>query len=196
MQQRPQLRMLFLVFACCLLFLSPLIIVMGPLFIPMTFYFEKNAWFYYSPSINYYLFAGVVVLLIAACLIILIGKMKWWAITLSILLTIGAIVCVYGSATSYFKMTASGVTFSLPFSTEKNVYKWSQMEQFDYYSIDDNDTGRSYMIIYFKDGNSYQLSETAQIEGARSSMNAMFRANNVTIKYIDISDKENNMQVE
>ena len=40
----------FLVLGCCLILFSPVLLLVIPTVIPMTFYFEKYTWVYYTPK--------------------------------------------------------------------------------------------------------------------------------------------------
>lgn len=185
MHERPQLRILFLVFAASLIFFSPLFVILGPMFFPITFFYEKHAWFYYTPTINYYLFGVAVFLVIVACILLLVTNLKKWAIALSTLLVIFSIVVVVGGAVSYMKMSSEGVTFQRVFQFEESFYKWSEINEAEYYSLDTQESGRPHFVIYFKDGNKYTFSETAHVQTARSSINMMLRANDVKITYLE-----------
>ena len=185
MHERPQLRILFLVFAASLIFFSPLLVILGPMFFPITFFYEKHTWFYYTPTINYYLFSIAVFLVIVACILLLVTNIKKWAIALSTLLVILSIVAVVGGAVSYMKMSSKGVTYQHIFQFEESYYKWSEIEKAEYYSLDAQASGRPHFVIYFKDGNKYTFSETSHVQIARASINTMLRANDVELIYLE-----------
>lgn len=194
MHERPQLRLIFLVFALCLVLFSPLLIVFGPMFFPITFFYEKYTWFYYTPSINYYLFAIAIFLLFTGCILLFTTNLKKWAIASSIVLFVLASIVVVGSAFSYMKMSADGIKFQHIFEFEEQFYKWSDMEKVEYYSINNQDSGRPHFEFYFKDGNKYTFNETMHVELVRSSMNMMLRSNDVEIVYKDKSKVERHFE--
>ena len=74
LHNNPQFKLIFLVFAASLFIFSPLLILFGPLFFPITFFYEKYTWVYYTPSINNLLFGIAIGLLFLACLAILLIK--------------------------------------------------------------------------------------------------------------------------
>ena len=185
MHQRPQLSIIFLVFAASLFIFSPLLVIFGAMFFPITFFYEKHTWFYYTPSSNYYLFGIAIFLLFVACLLLFFTNIKKWAIALSTLLVILSIVAVVGGAVSYMKMSNEGVKLQRPFQFEQAFYEWSDVKKLEYYSLDDQESGRPHFVIYFKDGNKYSFSETTHVQTARSSINMMLRANDVEITYLE-----------
>lgn len=184
MHNRPQNSVLFLVFAASLFVFSPLLVIFGVMFFPITFFYEKHTWFYYSPTINYYLFGIAIFLLFVSCSLLFLTNCKKWSIALSTLLVILSIIAVVGGACSYMKMSAEGVKFQRAFQFENNYYKWSEVKKLEYYSLDEQESGRAHFVIYFKDGNKYKFSETTHVQTARSSINMMLRANDVEITYL------------
>ena len=105
MHNNHRLKSLFVVFALCLFIFSPLLILLVPQFFPITFFYEKYTWVYYTPAINYLLCGIAIGLLFFACLVILLIKKYKIMIPIASVLTIGAIVLIVGSSVSYFKLT-------------------------------------------------------------------------------------------
>ena len=186
MYNQPKRKLIFLVFATCLLGFSPLLLLLGPLFFPVTFFYEKHTWVYYTPSINFLLFGIAIGLLFLACLVILIINKKILMYSLSSILTIAALALIVGGAISYLKITQDGMKFRYPFQIDEQTYKWSDMEKLDYYPLADNEPGRAYYIVTFKDGETYQFKETMDIEMVRSSIKFMLARNDVPYRNMDM----------
>ena len=186
MHNQPQKKLIFLVFGSCLLAFSPLLILFVPLFFPVTFYYEKHTWVYYTPSINFKLFGIALALLILTCIVVLIIKNKKLMYTLTSIIIISALVLFVGSALSYLKITPDGFKFRNAFQLEEQVYKWSDMETVEYYPLADNEQGRALYIVTFKDGETYQFKETMDIDMIRSSIKTMLTQNDVTYRNMDM----------
>lgn len=158
MHNKPQIKLIFMVFASCLFIFSPLLILFGPLFFPITFFFEKYTWVYYTPSINYLLFGIAIGLLFLMCLAVLLIKNFKIMLPIASVLTIGAIVFILGCSVSYLKITPDGVKLRYPFEKEEYVYEWTDMEKVDYYPVLSG-TDRATYTFTFKDGTSFDVKE-------------------------------------
>ena len=132
---QPQIRLIFIVFASCLLIFSPLLVLLIPLFFPVTFFYEKYTWVYYTPPINHILIGIVIGLLFLACITVLLIKKLKIMLPIASILTIGAIIVTLGSSISYLKITPDGMKFRQPFSMKEEAYKWNELEKVEYYPI-------------------------------------------------------------
>ena len=162
MHNNPQFKLIFLVFAACLFIFSPLPILFGPLFFPITFFYEKYTWVYYTPAINHLLFGIAIGLLFFACLTILLIKNYKIMIPIASVLTIGAIVFILGCSVSYLKLTPDGVKLRYPFEKEEHVYEWPNIEKVDYYPVYAG-TDRATYAFTFKDGTSFDVKEIGEM---------------------------------
>ena len=162
MHNNPQLKLTFLVFAACLFIFSPLLILFGPLFFPITFFFEKYTWVYYTPYINHLLFGIAIGLLFLGCLAVLLIKNFKIMLPVVSVLTIGAIVFILGCSVSYLKITPDGVKLRYPFEQEEYVYGWADIEKVDYYPVHYG-TDRATYTFTFKDGTSYDVKEIGEM---------------------------------
>lgn len=192
MHNEPQAKLIFLVFATCLVGFSPILLIFVPLFFPVTFFFEKHTWVYYTPSINFLLYGISLGLLVLACLVILIVNKKIWMFSLSSMLTIAALVLIVGGAISYLKITPDGMKFRYPFQIDEQIYKWTDMEKVDYYPLAENEPGRANYIVTFKDGETYQFNETGDVILVRSSIKMMLNQNNVPFTNMDVGNVNEN----
>ena len=186
MHNQPQVKLIFLVVGTLLLIFSPILNVLVPLFFPVTFFFEKHTSVYYTPSINHLLFGIAIGFLFLACLTILFFKNKFVLYSLTTILTVSALMLVVGSSVSYLKISQEGLKYPTPFQLEEQVYKWSELEQVEYYPIVDNETGRAKYVVTFKDGEMYQFNETAQVDMIRSSLKMMLEQNKVPFRNMDM----------
>ena len=186
MHNQPQTKLIFLVLGCLLLIFSPVLIVLVPLFFPVTFFFEKHTWVYYTPSTNHLLFGIAIGLLFLACLIILFLKNKFVMYSLTIILTVSSLILVVGSSVSYLKISQEGLKYRFPFQLEEQVYKWSELEKVEYYPLADNEPGRAKYVVTFKDGEMYQFNETTQVNMIRSSIKMMLAQNSVSFRNMDM----------
>ena len=178
MHNNHQLKLLFVVFAACLFIFSPLLILLGPPFFPITFFYEKYTLLYYTPDINHLLFGIAIGLLFLACLVILLIKKKIIAIPIFSILTIGAIVLIIGSSVSYLKITPDGVKVRYPFEKEEYVYGWADIEKVDYYPVNYG-TGLATYTFTFKDGIAYDIQETGHFLPIRSKFKMMLSSNDI-----------------
>ena len=169
MHNKPQIKLVFIVFASCLLIFSPLLILLIPLFFPVTFFYEKYTWVYYTPSINHLLIGIAIGLLFLACLTVLLIKNFKIMLSIASILTIGAIILTVGSSVSYLKITSDGMKLRHPFEMKEAVYKWGELEKVDYYPILYG-TGKATYEVTFKDGESFEFSENGNILIIRSKL--------------------------
>ena len=169
MHNKPQIKLIFIVFASCLFIFSPLLILLIPLFFPVTFFYEKYTWVYYIPSINHILTGIAIGLLFLACITVIIIKKFKIMLPIVSTLTIGAIVLIVGSSVSYLKITQDGMKFRYPFEMKENVYEWNELEKVEYYPILYG-TGRATYDVTFKDGKSFEFSENGDVLLIRSKL--------------------------
>lgn len=169
MHNNHQLKLVFIVFAACLFIFSPLLILFGPLFFPMTFFYEKYTWVYYTPPINYLLFGIAIGLLFLACLVIVLIKNYKIMIPIASVLTIGAIVLILGSSVSYLKITPDGVKLRYPFEKEEYVYEWTDIEKVEYYPVYYG-TDRATYTFRFEDGTSFDVKEIGEVTFIHSKL--------------------------
>ena len=170
MHNTPPIKLIFLVFACCIVGFSPLLLLFIPLFFPVTFFYEKHTWVYYVPSINFLLFGIALALSVLTCLVILIINKKVWLYSLTSILTIATLISFVGGASGYLKITPEGMKYRYPYQLDEQVYKWSDMEKVEYYPLEKNESGRPKYIVTFNDGETYQFNETMDVELVRSSI--------------------------
>ena len=159
----------FVVFASCLFIFSPLLILFCPPFFPMTFFYERYTWVYYTPSINHLLFGIAIGLLFLACLVVLLIKKFKIMIPIASILTIGAIVLIVGSSVSYLKLTPDGVKVRYPFEKEENVYEWTNIEKVEY-SPDYSGADRATYTFIFEDGTSFDAKEVGDMSFIHSKL--------------------------
>lgn len=184
MHNQPQIKLIFIVFASCLLIFSPLLILLIPLFFPVTFFYEKYTWVYYIPPINHLLIGIAIGLLFLACITVLLIKKFKIMLPIASILTISAIMVTLGSSVSYLKITPDGMKFRNPFETKEEVYKWNELEKVEYYPILYG-TGDATYKVTFKDGESFEFRETGNVHLIRSRLKGVLFQYN--IPYINMS---------
>ncbi len=173
MHYKPQFKLVFVVFASCLFIFSPLLILFVPLFFPITFFYEKYTWVYYTPPINHLLFGIAIGLLFFTCLAILLIKKYKILIPIVSLLTIGAVVLMAGASVSYLKITPDGVKIRYPFETVEHVYDWTEIEKVDYYPVLYG-TDRATYTFTFIDGTSFDVKEIGEMVFLHSKLKMKF----------------------
>ena len=119
MHNTPPMKLIFLVFALCIIGFSPLLLLFIPLFFPVTLFYEKHTWVYYVPSINFLLFGIALALSVLTCLVILIINKKVWLYSLTSILTIATLISFVGGASSYLKITPEGMKYRYPYQLDE-----------------------------------------------------------------------------
>ena len=181
MHNKPQIKLVFIVFASCLLIFSPLLILIIPLFFPSTFFYEKYTWVYYTPSINHLLIGIAIGLLFLACLTVLLIKNFKIMLPIASILIIGAIIVTLGSSVSYLKITPDGMKFRHPFEMKDKVYKWNELQKVDYYPILYG-TGKATYEVTFKDEKSFEFSENGNVLLIRSRLKMVLLQHDVPFR--------------
>lgn len=177
-------RIVFLAIGSLFIMFSPVIILFGPMFIPVTFFYEKYTWVYYTPTASYRLYVVGIILIATACIFIFIFHLKrWTGIVAVIFITAGLVLFVAG-AFSYLKITPEGLKYRNAFQWEESVYKWSDVELVEYYPNDHLKSVRPEYTFTFKDGEQYSFVQTVHIESIRSSMKSMLAMNDVPFENV------------
>ncbi len=155
-------RHVFLAITICMVLLSPLVILMVPVFVAQTFFYERGYWLINAPSVNYILYAIGLALLIIACVILWLKDINKFSIVSAISLSVACFVLLFGASLSYEKITSSAVTLSGPFSSNEKIYSWEEVEKVDYFLHKEHAEGR-YFIFYFSDGATWTLEQSGYV---------------------------------
>ncbi len=155
-------RHMFLAISVCTLLLSPLIIIIGPLFIAQTLFYERGYWLIQAPSVNYILFTIGFILLTGAFIILWLKDVNKKSVLFAGILIVACVVLLVGASSSYEKIMPGAITIKSPFSFEKQVYAWEDVEKVDYYLYKEHRNDR-YFMFYFKDGSSWRLNQSGYV---------------------------------
>lgn len=176
---------IFLVLGCCLLGLSPLIILFLPLIIPMTFYFEKYTWTYYTHMESYWVFGIGLAILVISFAILFFGDLKKWAVIVGGILIAVSCYLFYGSALGYMAFADKGITYRGLFETEKKIIGWDEITEVTIEEVIPGTSGNSTIIFNLKDGEVLSFVETNNISNIRGHMRAKFQQYNIPMEHID-----------
>ncbi|WP_042473482.1 Asp23/Gls24 family envelope stress response protein [Bacillus ndiopicus] len=182
-------RYLFLIIGVSLLIFSPLIIFFIPSAIPMTFYFERYTWFYYTPMEAYIVFGIGVALLIACCALLFFGKKKKISIISSSLLLLVAIALFYGSSKCYIAMDDNGLTYRGLFESNKQHVGWENVKEIELIEVPEEEPGNSTFIIGLDNGDVLTFKENVHVRESRGGMRAKYQEYNIPVTYTDSTAK-------
>ncbi|MEO4052832.1 hypothetical protein [Solibacillus sp. CAU 1738] len=172
---------LFLVLGLSLLFFSPILILIIPTMIPMTLYFEKYTWVYYTLGESYLVFGFGLATLIVCCAILFLGKLKKWAVSVGIILTVLACFLFYGSAVGFIAFADEGITYRGIFENEKKFFGWDEI---GHVKIEQLVRGTPPEITFtLKDGEVLSFTENGHVRDIRGSMRAKFQKYNIPMEH-------------
>ncbi len=183
---QPSGKHLFLVLGCCLLGFSPLLTIFLPSFIPMTFYYEKYTWTYYTHMESYKVFGLGLLLLIISFAILFFGDLKKWAVIIGITLIVLSSYLFYGSALGYIAFADKGITYRGLFEIEKRMITWEDIKDVVIEEIVPGTPGNTTFIFNLKDGEVLSFVETTHISNIRGKIRAKFQQYNIPMEHIDM----------
>lgn len=160
MYKRYEARHIFLVIGICILLFSPLIILLTPLLVNETLYFEKGQWVIYTPGVNYMLYGIGILFLLIACVVIYFFNVHKVAVGIGIVCTIVCGVLFYGASLSYVTISAEEISLRKSFSREIQNYRWEEIDHLMFYDRIELDNERGYYEFYFKDGKMLYVLQT------------------------------------
>lgn len=185
MYQNAQAKHLFLVFGFCLFVFSPLLVVIVPAMVPMTVFFEKYTWVYYTPTVNHIFYGVGIFVLICICVLLLATDLKKWAVRTSIGLAVVALFIFIAGSSSYMKMSQQGIQIRTVFQVKEQLYDWSDIARAEYFENRPERKGGAYYEVHFKDGEMYSFRETKHVLDARSKMKFMLDQNKIKLEQYD-----------
>ena len=156
-------RHMFMAISICTLLLSPLIVIIGPLFIAQTLFYERKYWLIQAPSVNYILFTIGFILLTSAFIILWLKDVNKKSVFFAGILIVACAVLLFVASSSYEKIMPDAITIKSPFSIEKKVYAWEDVEKVDYYLYKEHMNDR-YFMFYFNDGSSWRLNHSGYVD--------------------------------
>lgn len=167
--------------AVALLLLSPVFILLVPLFIANTLSHTLESWYVFVSGMNYLVYdLGSLFLVLAVfTLFILAGRKFSIVVSLSFLILSG--VSFYIAAQSYTSLADNSIAYREIFSKEQHAYAWSEIERVAYTQAPNADTFAEYEF-YFNDGNKMTLIENGIVRGLRDGIRNRLRQENVQIE--------------
>lgn len=183
-------RHVFLVLGSCMLMFSPAIIFFFPTMVPMTFFFEKYTWFYYTPLESFVTFGIGLGILIICCLILFFGRLQKKSIIISSVLALIASVFFYGSAMGYITMSEKGFTYREVFHNKKTYFQWEDVAHAEIEAPAQGTNDNTTFTFTFKDGEVITFKETKQIRNTRGKMRAMFTIHTIPVDYTEAELEE------
>ncbi|MEO4052830.1 hypothetical protein [Solibacillus sp. CAU 1738] len=178
-------RHVFLVLGSCMLMFSPAIIFLIPSMIPMTFYFKKYTWVYYTPIESFIVFGVGLGILIVCCAILFFGRLKKWAVRTSIILALLAGILFYGSAMGYIAISDEGFTYRGIFEQKKQFSGWNEVAHAEIEEAARGTSDNATFIFTFKNGDVLTLKETEHLRRTRAKMRAQFKINKIPVDYTE-----------
>jgi len=177
-------RVLLVVFSIAVLILSPIIILILPVGVVETIYFDRKNILLLVPRANFYLMAGTMTLIIAI-LLLLSWRRSVSTYIIAFLLLAGSGTAAHYSSLSYTAIQDGGLVLK-KFHTV-NDYPWSSIAEV-VYEYDPNSSG-SY-IFKTTDGEAITIEENAQFGPAEQRK--IYRA--VTGQGITLIEREKNTE--
>lgn len=174
-----------LVLGCCLIGFTPIILLFLPVFITMTFYYEKYTWTYYTHMESYWVFGFGIAALVISCAILFFGDLKKWAVIVGSIFIALSCYLFYGGALGYIAFADEAITYREMFETEKKIIGWDDITHVLIEEVLPGKSGNSTINFTFKDGEVLSFVETNQIQKIRGSMRAKFLHYNIPMEHID-----------
>ena len=175
-----------LVLGCCLIGFTPIILLFLPVFITMTFYYEKYTWTYYTHMESYWVFGFGIAALVISCAILFFGDLKKWAVIVGIFLIVLSSYLFYGSALGYIAFADKGITYRGLFETEKRMITWEDITDVVIEEVVPGTPGNTTFIFNLKDGQVLSFVETTHISNIRGKIRAKFQQYNIPMQHIDM----------
>ncbi|HWI47296.1 MAG TPA: hypothetical protein VNU45_03605, partial [Rummeliibacillus sp.] len=139
-----------LVLSICTLVFSPLVILLMPLILSETIYFDRDNWIIVTPNVNYILIAVSSLCILFILLLFYFFKINMYSLSIGSGLLIISLLLVYASAKSCIIISEQGIQTQGPI-TKKHTYDWKDIKRIDNQLEKSAGTRRHY-IFYFHNG--------------------------------------------
>lgn len=186
MDRRYSTNHIFMAIGACIFLTSPIFLLVIPLIVVSTIYYDRNAWVTYVPSVNYLIFGIGLFFLILACVLIWLLDVKKLTISLGIICVFLSGYMFYGASLSYVTITDEEIVYRKPFSQEKHLYEWDELDKLLYYEKLPEDDGLSYYEFYFKDKKMLSIKQNGPVASIQSSLS--WKARDLDIPYIYVEE--------
>ena len=174
-------RHLFMAVAIALLLLSPVFILLAPLFIANTLYHTPESWYVFVSGMSYLVYGiGCFFLVLAVFMLFLLAGQKF-SIIVSLALLILSGASFYIAAQNYTSLADDSIAYRTIFSKEQHVYAWGEVERVVYKHAPNADTFAEYEF-HFNDGNKMTLTENGIVRGLRDGIRNRLRQENIKIE--------------
>ncbi|MGE7624403.1 hypothetical protein ACQKMD_15520 [Viridibacillus sp. NPDC096237] len=163
--ERYETRHIFMVLAICALLFSPLFVLLAPLGVAHTLYYQYGVRLVYAPSINYWVYGTGWFLIFLGLSLLFLLKLKKTSIVLAIGCLIGSSVLFYGVSKSFVTITDNTIKYRGIFAKKESSHEWNQVRKVNFYKMDPEVT---YYEFKFKDGEKLTIKENGHAFEIRS----------------------------
>jgi hypothetical protein len=174
-------RHIFMVIAIGILLLSPIFVLILPLFVANTLYFTPGNWYVMVSGTVYIVYSiGFLFIFLSAMILALLDSSK-----VSIFISIACLVLSGFSfmvaSQDYTSLGDDSISYRGIFSKEENTYSWNEIERVVYNEVP-RGVGVSDYEFYFKDGKKFVLAESGIVEGLRNNISIRLSFEDIEIE--------------
>lgn len=156
-------RHIFMVLAICTLLCSPFFILLAPLGVAHTIYYDYGVRLVYVPSINYWVYGVGWFLIFLGLSLLFLLKLRKSSIVVAVICLIGSAIFFYGGSKSFVTITDETITYRGVFAKEESNYEWIEVSKVNYYQMSEMDPETSYYEFEFKDAKKLILKENGKV---------------------------------
>ncbi len=169
----------------CVLFFSPIIVLIVPLALVEILYYQKEIWLTYTPKESFVVVGVAMFLIVLACALLWLLNVKKVAIGISVVCLLSSSVLFYMASFPHVTLSDEEISYRTLFSKQEQTYSWNELDQFLYYVVDKEDDGLSYYEFYFKDGEMLTISQNYYVSDIQMRLNQKVRSVGVDVDYIE-----------
>lgn len=176
-------RHIFMILAIAILLLSPVFVLLGPLFIANTLYHTSGNWYVFVSGASYIVYSvGCLLLFFSALILCLLDSSKP-AIYMGIVsLILGGFSFVI-AAQNYTNLADESISYRDIFSKEQHTYSWDEIERVVYKRIP-RSKGFPKYEFHFTDGNKVILAENGIVERFRETIESRLGQEGIEVEKV------------
>lgn len=176
-------RHIFLAMGACIILFSPIFMLIVPLGVVKTLYYQREIWLTYVPVENYIAFGASLVLLVIACALIGFLDIRKWTVSVGIVCVLLSGYVFYSASLSFITLSSDGIGYRKLFSQEKQTYQWDELEKLVYNVKLPEDDELSNYEFHFIDGEILKMKENRYVTEIQPNLNGQVRASGVPLIY-------------
>lgn len=185
MDRRYDTRHIFLAIGACIALISPVFILLMPLAIVNTLYYQRDIWILHAPGENYLAYGFSLFLVVLACALLWLLDIRKASIGLAITCLVASGVVFYYVSLSYVTLSDEEISYRKLFSQEKKTYDWEELDQLLYYEKLPEDKDLSYYEFYFKDGEMLTIKQNKYVKEIQPGLNSQVRFLGIPLIYAE-----------